>query len=166
METHPTTGIKTPPYTYHNRFKSPISPLLFSVEVNDSPGIGCSITFTTATNTLGSLLLLTSTLSTSATSGELFQHILNTATSARLRGLADELLYTLALSDVYTMKTLPSQHKQLEHIYIIGVGGVENTDGYRRMLSVGATAVGIGTALGSKVVKVFEEIERVIQQWR
>jgi dihydroorotate dehydrogenase (fumarate) len=50
------------------------------------------------------------------------------------------------------------QHKELDEIQIIGVGGVEDVDGYRRMRAVGAAAVGVGTALGRKGVKVFEEI--------
>jgi dihydroorotate dehydrogenase (fumarate) len=59
---------------------------------------------------------------------------------------------------VYTIKGLLFQHDALSGIQIIGVGGVEDIHGLHRMRAVGAAAVGVGTALGRKGVKVFEEI--------
>jgi hypothetical protein len=105
---HVSNGIKTSLYTYHDQFKSMIGTLLIYMDVSDSPGIGCSVISIAATNILESSLLLTSTSSTSATLGGLFQHILDTVASARLRGLAGEPLYPLGLGDVYTTKTLLS----------------------------------------------------------
>lgn len=48
---------------------------------------------------------------------------------------------------------------ETSHVQIIGVGGVEDAAGYRRMRDVGAAVVGVGTALGRKGVEVFGEIE-------
>ena len=46
----------------------------------------------------------------------------------------------------------------LKGIKIIGTGGVSDRAGYQRMLSVGASAVGVGTALGVEGVSVFGKI--------
>jgi dihydroorotate dehydrogenase (fumarate) len=40
---------------------------------------------------------------------------------------------------------------------------VEDAEGYRRMRAVGAVAVGVGTALGRKGVRVFGEIGRALE---
>uniref|UniRef100_A0A0B7KCG0 Uncharacterized protein n=1 Tax=Bionectria ochroleuca TaxID=29856 RepID=A0A0B7KCG0_BIOOC len=50
----------------------------------------------------------------------------------------------------------------LRHIAIVGVGGVSDGGGYRRMRAVGASMVGVGTGLGSEGVDVFAKIERDI----
>jgi dihydroorotate dehydrogenase (fumarate) len=52
------------------------------------------------------------------------------------------------------------QHEVLKTIDIIGVGGVSDGAGYRRMRAVGAAAVGVGTALGREGVVVFSDILR------
>lgn len=49
-------------------------------------------------------------------------------------------------------------HDELGQIKIIGVGGVADGAGYRRMRSVGAYAVAVGTALGREGIGVFEKI--------
>jgi dihydroorotate dehydrogenase (fumarate) len=51
---------------------------------------------------------------------------------------------------------------RLAHLDIIGVGGVYDGQGYKRMRSVGAMAVGIATALGRQGVDVFTSIEKDI----
>ena len=55
------------------------------------------------------------------------------------------------------------QSPQTSHVAIIGVGGVEDYAGYRRMRSVGAQAVGMGTAYGRKGTAVFEEIAKELK---
>jgi dihydroorotate dehydrogenase (fumarate) len=75
-------------------------------------------------------------------------------------GLAGAPLHALALGNVYTIKGLLFQQDALSGIQIIGVGGVEDVDGFNRMRAVGAAAVAVGTALGRKGVDVFEEIGR------
>ena len=47
-------------------------------------------------------------------------------------------------------------------LQIIGVGGVDDGESYKRMRSVGASAVAVGTALGRKGVSVFEEIASAV----
>ncbi|OCK83091.1 FMN-linked oxidoreductase [Lepidopterella palustris CBS 459.81] len=162
---HVPIGIKTPPYTYADQFQHLINALLASAkaEPKDQP---CPISFITATNTLGSSLLLTPTLETPSSPmseipsrpREVLHHTLNSATGTGIGGLAGAPLHPLALGNVYTIKGLLFQHRELEHVQIIGVGGVEDVEGFKRMRAVGAAAVGVGTALGRKGVKVFEEI--------
>lgn len=150
-------GIKTPPYTYHDQFKNMIQALLDSVHVEATPDIGCPVSFVTATNTLGSSLLLTPDAS------EGFTHALNSATGSGLGGLAGAPLHPLALGNVYTIRRLLDQHEELEDIQVIGIGGVEDVEGYKRMRAVGAMAVGVGTALGRKGISVFVEIGEALK---
>lgn len=123
----------------------------------------CPISFVTATNTLGSSLLLqpiAELTSLSPAPHEYFHHVLNSANGTGIGGLAGAPLHPIALGNVYTIKGLLFQHDELIHIQIIGVGGVEDGEGYKRMRAVGATAVGVGTALGRKGVQAFEDIAR------
>lgn len=169
--THIPIGIKTPPYTYHDQYQNMIDALLESAQTGPKD-LGCPVSFITATNTLGSSLLLTpqlETLSSPPTSPggskprEVYHHTLDSANGTGIGGLAGAPLHPLALGNVYTIKGLLFQHKELEHIQIIGVGGVEDVDGFNRMRAVGAAAVGIGTALGRKGLKVFEDIGEALQ---
>jgi dihydroorotate dehydrogenase (fumarate) len=145
-------GIKTPPYTYHDQYLQLIAALVTGTSEKQETDIGCPISFITATNTLGSSLLLTSHPEST------YQPSLNSANGSGIGGLAGAPLHPLALGNVHTIKGMLSQHRELQKIQIIGVGGVDDVDGYHRMRSVGAAAVGVGTALGRKGVKVFEEI--------
>jgi dihydroorotate dehydrogenase (fumarate) len=170
--THVPIGIKTPPYTYNDQFQSLINTLVASANEVEPRDLPCPISFITATNTLGSSLLLTpqmepdpsKTSSPPTTPGgstkprEVFHHTLNSATGTGIGGLAGAPLHPLALGNVYTLKGMLFQQKELEHIHIIGVGGVGDAEGYQRMRAVGAAAVGVGTALGRKGVLIFEEI--------
>ncbi|CBX92429.1 hypothetical protein IAQ61_006176 [Plenodomus lingam] len=155
---HVPIGIKTPPYTYHDQFQGLIDALLASAKA-EPVHLPCPISFITATNTLGSSLLLAPTTeNASGASHSVFHHTLESANGTGIGGLAGAPLHPLALGNVYTIKGMLFQHKELEQIHIIGVGGVEDMDGYSRMRAVGAAAVGVGTALGRKGVMVFEEI--------
>jgi dihydroorotate dehydrogenase (fumarate) len=169
---HVPIGIKTPPYTYQDQYQQLINALLASAE-GEPTDLPCPISFITATNTLGSSLLLSQGDGSTASSlmspiksepNEAFRHTLNSATGAGIGGLAGAPLHPLALGNVYTIKKMLAQHKELKDIQIIGVGGVEDIAGYQRMRAVGATAVGIGTALGRKGVKVFEDIGGSLQK--
>ncbi|EFQ35011.1 dihydroorotate dehydrogenase [Colletotrichum graminicola M1.001] len=75
-----------------------------------------------------------------------------------LGGMAGAPLHPLALGNVKTITDLLLREPELLHIKVIGVGGVSDADGFRRMKSVGAYAVGVGTALGREGVEVFEKI--------
>ncbi|PVI08505.1 FMN-linked oxidoreductase [Periconia macrospinosa] len=149
---HVPVGIKTPPYTYHDQYQQLIDALQAS-STSEPAHLPCPVSFITGTNTLGSSLLL------SPGSDAAFHHSLNSADgTSGIGGLAGAPLHPLALGNVYTIKKMLEQHPSLVDIQIIGVGGVENKDGYERMRAVGADAVGVGTALGRRGVKVFEEI--------
>lgn len=135
-------GIKTPPYTYQTQFDELISALL------ESSRTRCPISFITATNTLGSSLVLSDSL----------YPALNSSTGTGIGGLAGSAIHPLALGNVATIRRMLDAHELLQHIEIIGVGGVNDAAGYQRMLTVGAVAVGVGTALGVEGVTIFERI--------
>ncbi|CAK4032376.1 related to dihydroorotate dehydrogenase A [Lecanosticta acicola] len=139
-------GIKTPPYTYHDQFQILIDALLAA----STPT--CPVDFITATNTLGSSLILGNEL------GEGGVPALNSASGAGIGGMAGAPLHPLALGNVKTIRTILDKHDQLKGIAIIGVGGVSDHAGFQRMRAVGAEVVGVGTALGRKGVGVFEDI--------
>ncbi|RSM06154.1 hypothetical protein CDV31_009251 [Fusarium ambrosium] len=142
-------GIKTPPYTYEGQFTSLIDTLLPAAS---------SISFITATNTLGSCLIV------EKDAGNKFTPQLP---NLGVGGMAGPPLHPLALGNVSTLRRFLDQVEALKHIDIIGVGGVRDGDGYRRMRAVGASAVAVGTALGKQGVKVFERIERDIERdWK
>ena len=139
-------GIKTPPYTYAGQFGTLIQAFERSVELYG----GCPISFITATNTLGSCLVL------NADGGS----TLGSANGSGVGGLAGDALHPLALGNVKTIKQMlnASLFEELKRIAIIGIGGVSDAGGYKRMRKVGAMAVGVGTALGLDGVKIFEKI--------
>lgn len=136
-------GIKTPPYTYHDQYKALIEAL--------SAGSNrvSSIDFITATNTLGSCLVLKTSDGTPA---------LNSANGAGIGGMAGAPLHPLSLGNVRTIRSMLDEHEQLRGIEIIGVGGVSDRESFDRMRSAGAAVVGVGTALGREGLHVFDKI--------
>ena len=143
-------GIKIPPYTYQTQFDEVISALLESCK-----GRACPVAFITATNTLGNCLVLAEA---SGPSDAAAIPILNSSNGKGIGGLAGAALHPLALGNVATLRRMLGTHDELKNIEIIGVGGVSDVAGYQRMRSVGAAAVGIGTALGVGGVGVFQNI--------
>lgn len=135
-------GIKTPPYTHAGQFQMLISALEASTAL---PG-GCPISFITATNTLGSCLLL--------------DEIGGDAIGSGIGGMAGDALHPLALGNVRTIRRMldASVCVELRDVAVIGIGGVKDHHGAARMKSVGACAVGVGTALGREGLAVFEKI--------
>ena len=73
-------------------------------------------------------------------------------------GLAGAALHPLALGNVATLRRMLDAHLQLRDVEIIGVGGVSDAEGFERMVSVGAVAVGVGTAFGVDGVGCFGRI--------
>lgn len=129
-------GLKAPPYTHAGDF----SQLIMALAQGN-----CPVSFLTSTNTLGSCLVMGETVLPGSGMG----------------GMAGAPLHPLALGNVATLRRMLDEKTDagLDRIQIIGVGGVSDAAGYRRMRSVGAAAVGVGTALGLKGVDVFGEIE-------
>lgn len=138
-------GIKTPPYTYHGQFADLINTLLSASKLEKGTA---PVDFITATNTLGSCLLL----------GSDCKPALASASGAGIGGLAGAPLHPLALGNVKTIRSLLDEHEILRGVDIIGIGGVGDRAGYDRMKSVGAKIVGVGTALGREGVEVFGRI--------
>jgi dihydroorotate dehydrogenase (fumarate) len=146
-------GLKTPPYTHAGQYDMLISAL---VTLASSNGGVCPISFLTATNTLGSCLVV----EPHAEGG--FELALP---EPGIGGMAGAPLHPLALGNVTTLShMLDDHHAELGHIQIIGVGGVSDAAGYKRMRAAGAVAVGVGTAFGLKGIGIFEEIYRDIDE--
>ncbi|KAG4410538.1 hypothetical protein IFR04_016328, partial [Cadophora malorum] len=134
-------GIKTPPYTYHGQFQILIDALERSSSLDvegKGEGGGCPISFITATNTLGSCLVLNSHN----------EPALGSVNGSGIGGLAGDALHPIALGNVRTIRQMldSSLREDIREIKIIGIGGVSDAAGYRRMMDVGAEAVGVGTA--------------------
>ncbi|MCJ1441657.1 MAG: dihydroorotate dehydrogenase [Stictis urceolatum] len=140
-------GLKTPPYTYAAQFSALISALQSSV----SPDSPCPVSFITATNTLGSCLILD-------TDNEKYEPALASASGTGVGGLAGAALHPLALGNVKTIREMLDRTEGLEGIDVVGTGGVSDGPGYRRMRAVGAAAVGVGTAFGCEGIEVFGNI--------
>ena len=140
-------GIKTPPYTYHTQFDNLRHALLITMHTQPI----CPVDFITASNTLGTCL------ATDAASGT---PAINSANGYGIGGLAGAALHPLALGNVRTIRRMLDEYLELRHIQIIGVGGVSDGAGYRRMKNAGASVVAVGTALGMYGVEVFDKILR------
>ncbi|KXH51363.1 dihydroorotate dehydrogenase [Colletotrichum nymphaeae SA-01] len=142
-------GLKTPPYTHLAHYAELIAALREDSTVVTPKAmlkVPCKISFITAVNTLGSCLLL---------EGDDLNPRLP---GSGLGGMAGAPLHPLALGNVKTIAELVAREPELLHIKVIGVGGVSDADGFRRMKSVGAYAVAVGTALGREGIEVFEKI--------
>jgi len=137
-------GIKTPPYTYHDQFQTLIDALNVC---KPHP-----VDFITATNTLGSSLVLVDSISGAPA--------INSASGEGIGGMAGAPLHPLALGNVRTIRAMLDRHDDLKSIEIIGIGGVNDAAGFDRMRSMGAKIVGVGTALGREGVGVFAKINR------
>ncbi|TVY42701.1 putative dihydroorotate dehydrogenase A (fumarate) [Lachnellula subtilissima] len=143
-------GIKTPPYTYPGQFHGLIS-ALEEGSASEKPGSSsCPISFITATNTLGSCLVLRDD-GTAA---------LGSVGGLGIGGMAGEALHALALGNVKTIRGMldASAYAEIRGMGIIGIGGVSDAAGFARMRSVGAAAVGVGTAFGREGIEVFGKI--------
>ncbi|KAH6690631.1 dihydroorotate dehydrogenase [Plectosphaerella plurivora] len=152
-------GLKTPPFTTAPQFDTLIKALRDSSTVTTRTSLlraPCRISFLTATNTLGSCLVLAP-----AGDGAAFENALPGLSG--LGGMAGAPLHPLALGNVQTLSSMVAEHPELSHIKVIGVGGVGDADGFRRMKKVGASAVGVGTALGAQGVAVFETISEAFK---
>jgi len=79
-------------------------------------------------------------------------------------GLAGAALHPLALGNVRIVRSMLDEYEQLKPISVIGVGGVFDRGGYRRMLAVGADAVAVGTGLGNEGIGVFPKILKDVER--
>ncbi|CAK7232693.1 dihydroorotate dehydrogenase [Sporothrix bragantina] len=139
-------GFKTPPYTHAGQFDVLFGALKTSAAA--SGGV-CPISFLTATNTLGSCLVMTDPGTGAVPS----------LPGGGIGGMAGAPLHPIALGNVATLRQrLDADPAALGHIRIIGAGGVSDAAGYGRMKSVGAYAIGVGTGLGIHGVDVFGKI--------
>lgn len=142
-------GLKTPPYTHAAEYLELFSALKSSGQ-QDGDSV-CPVSFITATNTLGSCLVLADP-EVKASSGPALP-------APGIGGMAGAPLHPLALGNVKTIRRmLDEAGRPLAHIQIIGVGGVLDHDGYKRMQAVGADFVGVGTGLGLYGMSAFDKI--------
>jgi len=126
-------GLKTTPYTHPGQFNMLVDAVAESGKVS----------FITATNTLGSCTVLDAD----------GRPIL--PSEGGFGGLAGPAIHPLSLGNVSTLRKLLDE-KNLRDVDIIGVGGVSDAAGYKRMRAAGAKAVAVATALGKKGPKVFD----------
>jgi dihydroorotate dehydrogenase (fumarate) len=133
-------GLKTTPYTHPGQFA-------MLVDALRAPTARGRISFITATNTLG----------TSTVFDAQGRPVLPSA--GGFGGLAGPAIHPLALGNVLTLRGALDQ-ADLPDIDIIGVGGVSDAAGFRRMRAAGAKAVAVATALGRQGPKVFDAIVR------
>ncbi|KAK4121364.1 FMN-linked oxidoreductase [Parathielavia appendiculata] len=156
-------GLKTPPYTYSTQFHALISALeKATITDKEQEERNCPITFITATNTLGSCLLFSSPVVSSSSAS--FSSPAATSTPLLpgngIGGMAGSPLHPLALGNVATLRQMLDERSGLlSGVRLVGVGGVVDAEGYRRMRAAGAHVVGLATGLGVKGVGVFAEIE-------
>lgn len=139
-------GIKTPPYTYCDQFKNLISVLEYGAStLGNNP-----ISFITATNTLGSCLVL----------DDIGKPVLNSSTGEGIGGMAGDAIHPISLGNVKTIRRMldASSFESVRNTAVIGVGGVKDNAGFNRMRQVGAAIIGIATALGREGVGIFEKI--------
>lgn len=136
-------GVKTPPFTHEDQFRGVAAALAATARER--------VGFVTATNTLGSCLLLAGRAGEPVLPGE------------GVGGMAGPPLHPLALGNVVGLRRVLDA-AGLEHVDIIGVGGVSDAAGYKRMRAAGAAAVAVGTALGRYGVGVFESIEKGLDE--
>lgn len=142
-------GLKTPPYTHAAEFSELFSALKSSAQ-QDREGVS-PVSFITATNTLGSCLVLDDP--------ELKLSSEPALPAPGIGGMAGAPLHPLALGNVRTIRRMLNEAGiPLAHVQIIGVGGVLDHKGYKRMKVVGADIVGVGTGLGLSGVSVFDKI--------
>lgn len=127
-------GLKTTPYTHPGQFKMLVS------AVKDSG----KISFITAANTLGSSVVMTP-------EGPILP------SEGGFGGLAGPAIHPLALGNVVSLRKMFDEAGV--DIQIIGVGGVGDANGYKRMRAAGADFVAIATALGKQGPKVFDNIK-------
>jgi dihydroorotate dehydrogenase (fumarate) len=142
-------GLKLPPYTHQGQFDDLIAALSEDTQKHGY----CPISFITSTNTLGSCLAL----------DDQGQDMVRSANGTGVGGMAGVGLHPLALGNVRTLRRMLDADQALKHIDIIGVGGVSDAAGYRRMRAAGASAVALATALGCEGVGVFERIARELE---
>lgn len=127
-------GIKTPPYTHQTQFEGLISALLecSSSSTDAERDLPCPIDFITATNTLGSCLLLSLIGKLKLASSDIsqcYKPALNSAKGTGIGGLAGAALHPIALGNVATLRRMLDSHQSLKGIDIIGVGGVSDAAG-------------------------------------
>ena len=106
------------------------------------------VDFVTATNTLGSSLVL----------NEELEPALKSEAGTGVGGLAGAALHPLALGNVATLRRVLDKREETRDVLVIGVGGVADRAGFERMRKVGAGAVALATALGREGLGVFEKI--------
>ncbi|KLU92087.1 dihydroorotate oxidase [Magnaporthiopsis poae ATCC 64411] len=114
-------GIKTPPYTYSTQYTTLITALIASA--SQSPGGVCPLSFITATNTLGSCLMLSSAGSNGGGgggggSGQNQQHQTPVLPLDGIGGMAGTPLHPLSLGNVATIRRMLDEHPDmLGHVF-------------------------------------------------
>jgi dihydroorotate dehydrogenase (fumarate) len=129
-------GLKVTPFTYQAQVDGFLNVLRQYCIHGKSP-----IAYLAATNTLGNCILEDDTGKSEALHG----------------GMAGASLHPLSLGTVHLLNR-GLRVAELNHIKIIGIGGVSDHAGFLRMRRVGADAVALATALGVHGPEIFDRI--------
>jgi dihydroorotate dehydrogenase (fumarate) len=138
-------GIKVPPYSNPDNFAS-LEKALHILAVASPAGL--PLHFITATNTLGNCYIPN-------IDGK---DLLASADGSGIGGLAGAAIHPLTLGNVKILRTLLDKDPLLKSVEVIGIGGVSDAAGFKRMKAVGASIVGVGSALGLKGVGIFSSV--------
>jgi len=146
-----TVGIKLPPYVIPSQFTDVLSAIESLQEEGDKRN---PISFLTSTNTLGGCIFGADETGEHGVEGK------DWALPGGYGGMAGSALHAVSLGNVHRFATLLANHPSslMQKIVIIGVGGVSDAAGVRRMRKAGATLVECATALGRFGVDVFEKM--------
>ncbi|KZT61429.1 FMN-linked oxidoreductase [Calocera cornea HHB12733] len=147
-----TLGIKLPPYVIPSQFTGVLDAIASLQRPEDARN---PISFLTCTNTLGGCIFGSDEAGKEGVQGE------GWALPGGYGGMAGSALHAVSLGNVHRFATLLANHPSdaMRKISIIGVGGVEDAAGVKRMHKAGATMVECATALGRHGVDVFEKMQ-------
>ncbi|EJU01783.1 FMN-linked oxidoreductase [Dacryopinax primogenitus] len=147
-----TVGIKLPPYVIPSQFTDVLNAIqsLQTEGEEQNP-----IAFLTCTNTLGGCLITADEVGMKRIEGKEW------ALAGGYGGMGGSALHAASLGNVHRFSNLIDNHPSLpmRQIAIIGVGGVSDSAGVKRMQAAGATMVECATALGRFGVEVFEKMQ-------
>ncbi|KZO98232.1 FMN-linked oxidoreductase [Calocera viscosa TUFC12733] len=147
-----TVGLKLPPYVIPSQFTG----VLEAIESLQGAGDAINpISFLTCTNTLGGCIFGADEAGKEGVEGE------GWALPGGYGGMAGSALHAVSLGNVHRFATLLANHPSpaMQKIAIIGVGGVSDAAGVKRMQKAGATIVECATALGRYGVGIFEKMQ-------
>ncbi|TFK57671.1 FMN-linked oxidoreductase [Heliocybe sulcata] len=158
-----TLGLKLPPFVHRGQFDAMIGATHMFTFLSPSTGEVNPFAYFASTNTLGSGLMFNEMVhmeapsfipnqtSSEASSQSPSPYALSTG------GLAGAPLHPLSLGNVFTFRSLLATYPSsaMRGIKIVGIGGVVDGAGWKRMETAGASIVGCASIFGKEGVEAF-----------